>query len=278
MGQNELFEHFKAVLPYLNDMVIGDISGCLTDCEKVLYYKRARTLDLKLEPGRKLVPQMAAYQAIKQRKRIVTRIDKSLHGIPFIAVAVPLKDEAGEIIGTVVITEAVDRQDALKEMADGLARNIRTLSQSLEEINAEVEEVTTLSKTMAHVAADSQSRMRETDQVIGLIRMVASQTNLLGLNAAIEAARVGEAGSGFGVVADEIRKLAASSAESIKKIDTIIKAVQSDSSNNYQQVMHIDKAIAQITGAIGNVAGAVQQTSATAQQLDIMADKLSHDD
>lgn len=278
MNQNSaILEHISAVLPILNDLVIGDVSTCLTDCEKVLFYKAAKTLDLNIQVGRELIPQMAAYQAIHQRKRIVTRIDKSLHGIPFIAVALPLYDDAGTIVGSAVITESVERQDELKSMAFDLTANIQTLSNNIEEINAQVQEVAALSKTMAQIAAESKNRMVETDQVLGLIKMVATQTNLLGLNAAIEAARVGDVGKGFGVVAEEIRKLAVSSADSIKKIDEIIKTVQQDSNNNYQQIVYIDDVISRITTAVGNVAGAVQQTSVTAIQLDSMADKLSND-
>lgn len=277
MGQSAaLLNHFMNVLPLINDLTIGDIGVCLTDCEKVLYYKPGKTINLKIEVGRELVPQMAAYQAIHKKQRIVTRIDASLHGVPFIAVAIPLY-EKNQVVGSAIFTESVEAQNALKEMAAGLTANIQTLSQNIEEINAEAEEITALSKTMAQVAAEAQSRIRETDQVLGLIKNVASQTNLLGLNAAIEAARVGDAGRGFSVVAAEIRKLAVNSADSIKKIDSIIQSVQKDSSNNYNQIAHIDEVISQITVAIGNVAGAVQQTSAAAYQLDIMAENLSRD-
>lgn len=275
MGQSAaLLDHFIKVLPFINDLITSDVGVCLTDCEKVLYYKPGKTLNLKIDVGRTLVPQMAAYQAIQKRQRLVTRIDASLHGVPFIAVAIPLLD-GNKVIGSAIFTESVEAQNALKEMAAGLTANIQTLSRNIEEINAQAEEITALSKTMAQVAAESQSRMRETDEVLGIIKNVAAQTNLLGLNAAIEAARVGDIGRGFGVVASEIRKLAVSSADSIKQIDAIIHNVQRDSSNNYSQMMHIDEVITQITQAIGNVAGAVQQTSAAAYQLDIMAEKLS---
>lgn len=272
-----VLNYFMEVLPYINDLMVNDISVCLTDCEKVLYYKSGRKFDLKIQVGRELIPQMAAYQAIHQNKRIVTRIDASLHGVPFIAIAIPLYDEVGSLVGSAIFTESVDQQDAMKDMAAQFNTNIKTLSENIERITAQAQEIAALSRTMAQVAAGSQVRMRETDQVLGFIKTIASQTNLLGLNAAIEAARVGDVGRGFGVVAEEIRKLAASSAESIKQIDSIIKTIQDDSGNTYQQMTHIDKAISDIANVITGVAGAVQETRAAAEQLDAMADSLSNE-
>jgi len=76
-----------------------------------------------------------------------------------------------------------------------------------------------------------------------MIKNVAAQSNLLGLNAAIEASRVGDVGRGFSVVTEEIRKLATSSTASIKEIDAIINTVQTDSNRIYHNLTQINEAI-----------------------------------
>ena len=166
----------------------------------------------------------AVTRAIEEKKRIVIRADKSLFGVPYIAVAVPLYNKDGQIIGAASIQEAVDRQDDLKQMSATLSENIGVVAATLEEVAAQTQEIAATSRTVSDMALNSYSRIKETDEVISLIRSISAQTNLLGLNAAIESARVGEHGRGFGVVAQEIRKLASGSAESIKKIESVIKS------------------------------------------------------
>jgi twitching motility protein PilJ len=73
-----------------------------------------------------------------------------------------------------------------------------------------------------------QSRSDEIFEIIGLIEELASQSNLLSLNAAIEAAHAGDAGRGFGVVADEIRRLAERSTDATNNVTTIVKAIVSE--------------------------------------------------
>ena len=77
------------------------------------------------------------------------------------------------------------------------------------------------------------------------------------------------------MVAEEIRKLAATSAESIKKIDGIIHVIQGDSGRMHNQLQQVGAAIGQIADAMTLVAGAVEQASVTAAGLDVLADSLT---
>jgi methyl-accepting chemotaxis protein len=76
-------------------------------------------------------------------------------------------------------------------------------------------------------------------------------------------------------VAEEIRKLATNSADSVKNIDRIIKTIQSESVQSYDQLTHVNEAIRMISVSITEVAGAVQKTVSLVQKLDEVADSFS---
>lgn len=265
---------FAKVMPFLNELYHSDVAVTLADLEKVILYKAGEKIELQGKIGVPLKEGTAVYRAIHERHRVVVKVDKALYGIAYIATAIPLYNDSQELIGAACVIESTDRQDELKDMAAKLTDSISVLASITEEISAQTQEVSGVSKTVTKLVQESGVRMGETSQIIDLNKEVATQTNLLGLNAAIEAARVGEQGRGFAVVAEEIRKMAANSAESIKKISAIVDNIQGDSSNTHARILQIDNVISQISEAITSVAGTVQDINVMAQRLDQMAEDL----
>ncbi len=270
----DILEKYIYVMAKLNEFIPADYGVTIADREKYLLYQPAKSLDLKVIVGDSIRPGSATHKAITEKKRFFNKIDKSVRGIPYVALANPIFNDQHEVIGSIVISESIERYDSFKEMASNLTDSLSSLASTSEQISAQTEEIAALSRKVTQSSQESQKRAKESDEVLGLIRIISSQTNLLGLNAAIEAARVGELGRGFGVVAEEIRKLASGSAESIKKVEQITKLIQAASDASLQQTTQIEGGINQIADAMGQIAASIQQINAMALKLDQFANQL----
>lgn len=197
------------------------------------------------------------------------------------------------------ITEAVINSS---ERANESYRNAELFKQNAEESN---EDIRHLNHAMERINATS----KEIANIITAIEDIASQTNLLSLNASIEAARAGEAGKGFAVVADQIGKLASDSANSAndtkklienslreiehgneitikatKAIESVIQGIatladstseiSSLSGTQAESMKQLEAGVEQISEVIQNNSAAAEQTSATSQELSAQSESL----
>ncbi|MFP6232548.1 chemotaxis chemoreceptor TlpD [Helicobacter pylori] len=134
---------------------------------------------------------------------------------------------------------------------------VNKTSQDIESLYEKMQNATSLADSL-------NQRSNEITQVISLIDDIAEQTNLLALNAAIEAARAGEHGRGFAVVADEVRKLAEKTQKATKEIAVVVKSMQQEA-NDIQTNTH------DINSIVGSIKGDVEELKSTVKNNMIVA-------
>lgn len=261
---------FNDFAPILAEMFPEGAFLFMSDLQKIIRRHPSKKFDMpSIQLEYELLEGDVASKAIKKKEPVFTMLDSSRFGVPVLVTSYPLFDEiSNEVVATLGVVIPKTLASNLREMSGNLESGLSGIASAIEELAASASTIHAneqdLNKEIVEIIALSESII----EISTFIKKIGNETNMLGLNASIEAARAGEAGRGFGVVANEIRKLSEQSRSTVPKIKELTDSIK----------LKVDTASEKCQGSLSSSqeqAAATEEITASIQEITHLSAQLN---
>jgi len=244
----------------------------ISDLNKIAYIQSSQKFTLpNMHVGYELKETDIAYKTIHSGKSQIMELGADRYGVPVYIANYPLYDEdSGEhIVATlgVVVPKVVSGK--LKAISRNLSSNLDSISATIEQLATSAMKIHENEQNLYNHVNSVSETLEKIDDISEFISSVASKSNMLGLNAAIESSRAGEMGRGFSVVANEIRKLSYQSKETVPQIKVLTEEIKN-------KIGKVNKESLESLTASEGQAAATQEISASIEELSAMTNELDN--
>ncbi|CAI9403707.1 hypothetical protein ANOBCDAF_04474 [Pleomorphomonas sp. T1.2MG-36] len=252
----------------------GVLGGVLEQCRQSLIAEEATRVERETR-------ERAEREQLSRRQTLADRFVTDMRDLAanFAESSEEIADSARSLSATA--EETARQAQSVAAAAEQAASNVQTVAASSEEMAASVHEISAQVDHSAEVAELAYGEAQASNariatlaasaaaigDVVNIIRGIAEQTNLLALNATIEAARAGEAGKGFAVVASEVKQLADQTAKATGDIQAKVAEIQESTGNTVHSITSIVKTITNIKEVASAIAGAVEEQGAATSEI-----------
>lgn len=259
ISENELMESFYNLIPYFEHFFGTDLVFTISNTERFLLVKDNDKLRMVAKTGDIIPKGCAADVCLKEKSKVYVMVPDNVFGVPLKTMAVPVMVD-NKIEGTIVIGMSVENKEKMSNMAKTLSESLSQMSLNAVDMASRFQEISDTNLGIGDFISKTNEYSKKTDEVLSFVEDIAKQTNLLGLNAAIESARAGEYGKGFSVVSNEIRKLSKSTKESIEQINTTLRNIQNS-------IGEIERRFENSNNLLENQTAGLEEITATIQEL-----------
>ncbi|QXE19247.1 methyl-accepting chemotaxis protein [Clostridium sp. 001] len=272
--ENTIFNSLNDSLQYIDILFGHHITIYITDTEKILKILYSDKLSLSSKEGDPIPRKGPPGEALRTGKPVIDIVSKALYGVPFRSYSIPIKDNNNKVIGLLLAAQSLENMDKVLTLSKNVSGSLKQMSLASSDISEQIQNIVNSNEDTSKALNKANKNAKDTNEILRFIQSISKQTNLLGLNAAIEASRAGDNGKGFGVVAQEIRKLSKSSSESVKEIDSVLKEITSSMELVTNSINKSNSNFEAASSAIEEITSSIQELSSTAEVLEEVSKKV----
>lgn len=266
---NNIQRSFKDFAPMITEMFPEGAFLSLSDGYKIIERQASSKFDMPaINIGFDITADDTSVKAIETGEVQQIDIDTLDYGAPVRVFVYPLHDDqTNEIVGSINIVRPKQTELTLRDMSENLQNSLTGISSTIEELTASSSLIHESQQLLNNDIDEIIKVSNEIDNISSFIKALANETKMLGLNAAIEAARAGEVGRGFGIVAQEIRRLSDESKNTVPKIQQLTSEIKNRVKEVHKKSQSSLSATQEQTAATEEISASIQEITASSEEL-----------